>query len=208
VRGFKDGANGDSIQHAGTDSTCSHKVFVSEAARRGWDICTINIGKEFLHTVPREELLTLAGEPDRGFDFHLLPATLPLLGLIKGFEKFDPQMEVLHCDFPSPRLVNASRALSIKFQQVTEAVFKLTPSSVDPELCFRHDRGKLVLLMTRNIDDLKLTGEPQHIRVVLANLQNVFGELKVTYNRLSIVECTTHNTPTQKRSRLTKTSMR
>ena len=60
-------------------------------------------------------------------------------------------------------------------------------SSVDPELCFRHDRGELVLLMTRNMDDLKLTGEPQHAREVLAHLQNTFGKLKVTYN--SFVNC-------------------
>jgi hypothetical protein len=41
VLGFKDSAQGNIDRHAGTHSRCSHRVFVSEAARKGWDICTI-----------------------------------------------------------------------------------------------------------------------------------------------------------------------
>ena len=37
------------------------------------------------------------------------------------------------------------------------------PSSVDPELCPKHDyNGQLVCIMTKHMDDLKIAGVPPH----------------------------------------------
>jgi hypothetical protein len=75
---------------------------------------------------------------------------------------------------------------------VTENVCKLIPSSVDSELCFRRDRGELVALMTKHVDDLKITGDRNIVRAILTELQKVFGELKLTYN--SFVNCGVQHT--------------
>ena len=133
MRGFKDSARSDIDRYAGTRSKCSHKVFVSEAVRRGWDICTINISKAFLQG-GYEELAALAGEPERGVNFDLPSASSALLHRVPDFETFDPHTEVLRCDKTGPELVDAPRAFSIKLRIVTENVCKLIPSAVDPEL--------------------------------------------------------------------------
>ena len=49
VRGFKDSEKADVDRYAGTSSRVSQKLLVSEAVRRGWDICTTDISKAFLH---------------------------------------------------------------------------------------------------------------------------------------------------------------
>jgi hypothetical protein len=104
-------------------------------------------------------------------------------------------MEVLHCDKPGTGLVDAPRAFSIKLQMVTRGKCNLIPSSVDPEMCFRHEHGKLVCVMTKHVDDLKIAGEPAVVRQVLVELQKVFGELKVVYN--SFVNCGVQHTRTK-----------
>ena len=55
-------------------------------------------------------------------------------------------------------------------------------SQVDGELCMRHVQGRLVAVLTKHVDDLKLTGEPNAVKNILAELQKVFGELKVEWH--------------------------
>ena len=111
VRGFKDQDRADIDRYAGTSSRCSQKLLVSEAARRGWPICTTDISKAFLQGVTYEELSELTGEPAREVNFYLPASNVPLLRKIPGFESFDPQKEVLHCDKPGTGLVDAPREI-------------------------------------------------------------------------------------------------
>jgi hypothetical protein len=124
VRGFKDNAKNDVDRYAGTSSKCSQKILVSEAVRRGWDICTTDISKAFLQGVTYKELAALTGEPEREVNFYLPAANISLLRRIPGFETFDPQTEVLHCDKPGTGLADAPRAFSINLRMVTENVCK------------------------------------------------------------------------------------
>ena len=120
VRGFKDAEKGDIDRYAGTSSRSAQKMLVSEAVRQGWPICTLDISKAFLQGVTYEELAKLTGEPQREVNFFLPGSNIPLLRKIPGFEDFDPQKEVLHCDKPDTGLVDAPRALSMKLKRVTE----------------------------------------------------------------------------------------
>ena len=67
VTGFKDQQKADIDRYAGTSTRCSQKLIVSEAVKRGWDICTADISKAFL----QGELAELTGETLRGVNFYL-----------------------------------------------------------------------------------------------------------------------------------------
>ena len=181
VRGFKDRERGDIDRYAGTSTRCSQKVIVSEAVRNGWPICTADISKAFLQGVTYEQLAAMTGEPMREVNFYLPANNIPLLKQIPGFEDFNPQTEVLHCDKPGTGLVDAPRAFSLQLRSVTEGKCHMKSSQIDAELCMRHELGVLVALLAKHVDDLKLTGKPDVVQKILAELQKVFGELKVEW---------------------------
>ena len=54
-------------------------------------------------------------------------------------------------------------------------------SQIDNELCMRHEGGRLTVLITKHVDDLKTTGQAERVKTVLSELQRVFGELKVEW---------------------------
>ena len=181
VRGFKDTDKGDVDRYAGTSARSSQKVLVSEAVLRGWDICTADISTAFLQGVTYEELARLTGKKQREVNFYLPASNIPLLQKVPGFEDFNPAKEVLHCDKPGTGLVDAPLAFSIKLSMVTRDKCNLIPSKIDPEFCCRHDKGELVCIMTKHVDDLKIAGRPAVVQQVLAEIQKVFGELKIVW---------------------------
>ena len=58
----------------------------------------------------------------------------------------------------------------------------MVSSQVDPELCFRHQHGVLQAILSKHVDDLKITGTPSVIQHILSELQKIFGELKIEWN--------------------------
>ena len=65
IRGFKDRGAQNLDSYAGTSQRYSQRLVCSEAAHRGWPICTADISKAFLQGVTYEELSSLTGEPIR-----------------------------------------------------------------------------------------------------------------------------------------------
>jgi hypothetical protein len=168
-------------RYAGTSSRSSQKVLVSEAVLRGWDICTADISKAFLQGVTYEELAKLTGKKQREVNFYLPASNIALLQKVPGFEDFNPAKEVLHCDKPGTGLVDAPLAFSIKLSMVTLDKCNLIPSKIDPEFCCRHHNDEFVCLMTKHVDDLKITGRSEVVKQVLFEIQKVFGELKIMW---------------------------
>ena len=123
----------------------------------------------------------MTGEPMREVNFDLPASDISLLRTLPGFEDFDPQKKVLHCDKPGTGLVDAPRAFSIQLRGVTESKCNMNSSQVDGELCLRHIQNRLVAMLTKHVDDLKLTGDPDPMKSILSELQKVFGELKVEW---------------------------
>ncbi len=78
---------------------------------------------------------------------------------------------MLHCDKPGTGLADAPRAFSLKLSMITRDKCGLIPSNIDQELCYKHKDGRLVCLMTKHVDDMKIAGEPSEVRDVLAKLQ-------------------------------------
>ena len=161
--------------------------------RNGWPIGALDISVAFLKGVTYQELAQLTGEPMREVNFYLPASNTPTLRKVPGFEDFDPQREVLHCDKPGTGTIDAPKAFSLQLRLVTTRRCKLVCSSVDGELCFRHESGQLVCIVTKHVDDLKIAGMPSVVQEVLMELQKVFRELKVTWNTF-LNRCSTRKT--------------
>ena len=185
VRGFKDRQAADLDTYSGTAQRYAQRLVVSEAVRRGWDLATADIEKAFLQGVTYDELAELTGEPKREVNFMLPMSCVPLLRKLPGFENFDASSEVCHCDKPGTGLVDAPRAFSLKLGMVTRNKCGMLPTSVDSELCLCHRSGRLVGLVAKHVDDLKLAGERQWIEEVCKILEATFGPLKLVWNEFT-----------------------
>jgi hypothetical protein len=181
VRGFKDRQASEIDTFAGTAARYSQRLVVSEAVNRGWEICTADVSKAFLQGVTYEELSKLTGDPVREVNFYLPYGSVPMLRKVKGFESFDQNTEVLHCDKPGTGLADAPRAFSIKLTGVTSKL-GIKPTSVDDQLCVLHKDGKLVGIFAKHVDDLKIIGERNFVEWLVKKLEEVFGPLKQTWN--------------------------
>ena len=188
VRGFKDRDKGSVATYAGTSQRYSQRILVSEAVIRGWDIATTDISKAFLQGVTYAELAQMTGEKQREVNFYLPSYNIPQLQQVPGFESFNPNVEVLHCDRPGTGSVDAPRCFSMKLSKVTTEC-DLIPSNVDPELCYLHQlrNGSLILvcIMTKHVDDLKCTGERDVVVRVLNVIEKVFGSMKISWNQFT-----------------------
>ena len=109
--------------YAGTSQRYSQRHLVSEAVRRRWDLATTDISKAFLQGVTYDELSRLTGEKKREVNFYLPAANVHLLKRVGGFETFDPNREVHHCDKPGTGSVDAPRCFSLKLKQATHDAF-------------------------------------------------------------------------------------
>ena len=110
---------------------------------------------------------------------------VPILKQVPGFEDFDESSEVLHCDKPGTGLVDAPRAFSMKLGMVTKEKCLMLPTSVDQELVIKHEQGRLLCIMTKHVDDLKLIGQKEVIDGVLYTIQEVFGDLKIVWHEFT-----------------------
>ncbi|MCP3885256.1 MAG: hypothetical protein GY700_07245, partial [Propionibacteriaceae bacterium] len=124
----------------------------------------------------------ITGEPEREVYFYLPTNNIPLLRKIPGFEDFNAQLEVLHCESAATGTVDAPRAFSLKLGQITSEQCNMKPSHIDRELCIRREGDHVTALMTKHVDDLKITGTPERVKAILTAISAVFGELKIEWH--------------------------
>ena len=196
LRGFKDIDAKDLDSYAGTAHRYAQRMLVSEAVLRKWDLGTTDISKAFLQGVTYKELAEATGEPLREVNFTLPSYAVALLKQIPGWEDFDPTTEVIHCEKPGTGCNDAPRCFSIKLAKVTRDICGMIPCTADNELCMLHKpcpshqkdgKGtmRLVAVMTKHVDDLKVTGEKSVIIWILEQIQKVFGQLKIEWNNFT-----------------------
>ena len=85
----------------------------------------------------------LTGDPVREVNFYLLANNIPMLQQVPGFEDFDPQNEVLHCDKPGTGLVDAPRAFSLKLKSITTENAGWSAAKLMPNLLCVMKKGDL-----------------------------------------------------------------
>ena len=99
-----------------------------------------------------EALSDVTGERERVVHFTLPPRAAAVLGARPGVEGYDEWTECLRCLKPGAGPQDAPRASSLPVSMCW--------SLVDPELPMKHVSGKLVLVLTKHVDDAKAGGEP------------------------------------------------
>ena len=100
--------------------------------------------------------------------------------MIPGYEDYDERTHCLQCDKPGTGAKDAPRAFSLKLATVTRSEkVGLVPTTYDPELEVKHrivnGKPKLVLMVAKHVDDLKITGEKSQVTNFLNELEQVFG---------------------------------
>ena len=136
------------------------------------------------------------GEPLREVNFTLPGYANALLKQIPGWEDFDPATEVIHCDKPGTGCNDAPRCFSLKLSTVTRDICGMLPCTADNELCMLHKPCtshqvvgrptlRLVAIITKHVDDLKVTGDKAIVIWILEQIQKVFGQLKIDWNNFT-----------------------
>ena len=74
----------------------------------------------------------------------------------------------------------APRAFSLTLAKITRSPpIGMKPTSRDPELEVKHDQySKLVSLLGKHVDDLKIGGQPAFLKIIVDTLEYHFGKLK------------------------------
>jgi hypothetical protein len=93
-------------------------------------------------------------------------------------EDFDGTTECLSLLKPGFGLKDAPRLWNLALQQVL-AEGGLHCVNTDRQLFVKHVNGRLVLLLSVHVDDLKMTGEPDQLESLLKLITAHFDELKV-----------------------------
>jgi hypothetical protein len=149
----------------------------------------LTISEAFLQGVTYKELAEATGEPLPEVNFVLPVYRVAVLRTLPGYEDFDPITEVFHCEKPGTGCNDAPRCFSLKLAQVTRTMCGLKPSTVDGELCMKHvveaGRPKLVAIMTKHVDDLKLAGIVREIILILQQIEKFFGKLKIEWHEFT-----------------------
>ena len=171
------------------------------AAQNCWDIFTADVSQAFLRGLTFEQTAQIKDEVRREVQFTVPPGSVEMLKRLPGFESFNAMLEVLRllrCGFglkDAPRLWN---------KLLTEALKKigLMRLQSDPQLYVWHvnepakastspglplaSGGRLVLIISTHVDDLKGAGEEKYRKLFLDALEARFGRLKI---KQRVFEC-------------------
>ena len=179
LRGFKEWRADLLEAHAATASRLSQRLLISEAAcHPNWSFLSVDINKAFLQGATYRELAAATGEPERKVHFTLPPGAAAFLRRLPGFEEYDERQHVLQCVKPGTGCKDAPRAFSLKLAKVTRHVeIGLQPLSSDPECEVKHRDGKLVLMIAKHVDDIKITGEEAEVQRLIAAIEHVSGKM-------------------------------
>ena len=183
-RGFKDKEAPLLETYAGTAQRASQRILCSISAIKKWPLVACDITKAFLQGLTYEEMSACTGEPVREVNLEISADAAEIIRQVPGFESFNELQEVLHNDKPGTGLVDAPRAFSLKVAQVLQKL-GLRPTTVDPEVWTWHENEQLVAVLTKHVDDLKMTGQNGRLKRIIDALENVFGKMTQHWNEFT-----------------------
>ena len=124
-------------------------------------------------------------------NFTLPPGSAAILRQVPGYEDFDENLECFHCIKPGTGCKNAPKAFSTKLARATRSPECNTrPTTWDPELELKREvaggnttgASKLMLMLSKHVDDPKIDGQTHHVEQLIANIERVFGKTKGDYD--------------------------
>eukprot|EP00435_Cladocopium_sp_Y103_P042058 s696_g11.t1 len=177
LRGFKEWCAESLETYAATGSKVSQRLLLSEAAcNANWSFLSLDINKAFLQGMTYADLSRVTGQDERVVHFTLPTGSAQILRMLPGYESYDERYHVLRCLKPGTGCKDAPRAFSLKLASVTRnPKIGLKPLSADPECEVKHVNGKLVLILGKHVDDLKIAGEESEVQLLLQALETTFG---------------------------------
>ena len=165
---------------AGTTSRWGQRIVLAVAVQMSWKLVSADVSEAFLRGITFQHLHELdPQQPLRKVEISLPPGTEQLVQTLPGMEDFNAQEECLGLCKPGFGLKDAPRLWNLALNQALSKA-NLQAANTDRQLYFKHDKnGKLILLLSIHVDDLKITGESSEIDAVLKLLTESFDELKL-----------------------------
>ena len=180
AQGFRDRQEVEN--YAGTTSRWAQRVLVIVAVQQSWDLWSADISEAFLRGLTFEELHKDGVNELRRVELELPPGGEQLLRLVPGYGDFDPLSEVLVMLKPGFGLKDAPRLWLLALRRVLNSI-GARPTCIDPQLYCIHDaEGRLALLMSIHVDDIKICGQPKLMQLVIQKLEESFDALKLEKN--------------------------
>lgn len=178
LRGFKEWCADSLDNHSATGSRLSQKLLLSEAAcHPEWSFLSLDINKAFLQGVTYKEMAEATGQAERVVHFTVPPQSAHILRLLPEYKHYDERFHVLKCLKPGTGCKDAPKAFSLKLARVTRSDrVGLRPLAADPECEVKHRDGRLVLIIVKHVDDLKIAGEESEVQLLLNALKETFGK--------------------------------
>ena len=206
VRGFKDLCQ-DMLTYAGTATRWAQRLIVALAVLLDLPMFTIDVTGAFAKGLNWEELSALTGETLRQVQFELTrPEDVALIRQIKGFEDFNPTLEVLDMVKAIYGLKDAPRAWRMRLHQILVEA-GLSQLRNEKELYVMHEalrqppipcgdrsappgthrEAQLRLAATAHVDDLKCIGSDEAAASMIATVEKAVG--KVTLLKDNFEHC-------------------
>lgn len=175
VQGFKDRQKVEN--YSGTTTRWGQRLILILAAQFRWELWSADVSEAFLRGLTFKELQK-QGEPIRSVQLELPPGSVPLFRQLPGMETFDSIREVLNMLRPGYGLKDAPRLWNLALRRALIAL-DLVATTCDPELYVKHSGGRLVLIVSTHVDDLKLAGELGQLKAAIQALEKEFDQMKV-----------------------------
>ena len=180
AQGFKDVQA--TQNYAATTTRWGQRLVLLLAAQFEWDLVSADVSEAFLRGLTFAELYETGVDPVlREVQLIIPPGAEELIRTLPGFENFSSQNECLKLLKPGFGLKDAPRLWSLALRKVLVKI-GLRATRVDAQLYVKHSSGKLVLLVSVHVDDLKLTGIPAEIAEAIKVLEQAFDALKIEKN--------------------------
>jgi hypothetical protein len=122
------------------------------------------------------EYSKLTGEPLRQVSFSPPTGSEALFRELPGLESFDANLEVLNLLKPVYGLRDAPKAWKVRLNQALEGL-GIYAIPTDAGTYVLHESGRLCLVLTTHVDDLKCCGTPKARKLLFDGLTKQFGSL-------------------------------
>ena len=187
IRGFKDLQQDGLATFSPTASRMGQRFINWIAAQRSdFILFSCDVGGAFLKGLTFKEVAELTGEPLRTVQLDLPANAVPVLRMIPGFEKFNPQLHTLEMERPGFGLKDAPRLWNLRLTQVMHRLDMKALISDNQIFCRwsdgekkaqTHDFRRLQMACSTHVDDLKGAATEPVADSFMNILEQEFGKL-------------------------------
>ena len=180
AQGFKDR---QSVQnYASTTTRWGQRILLALSVQFGWRLASADVSEAFLRGLTFKELYEMGVDSTlRQVQLILPPGSEELIRTLPGLEDFSSQNECLFLLKPGFGLKDAPRLWNLALKKVLTRI-GLVATKADPQLYIKHRAGRLILIISVHVDDLKITGEESEISAAIRSLETDFDAMKLEYD--------------------------